>query len=517
LQLNPALIFALIGLAQFLTACRASPDHPSGYLVVGIESNPLQLDPRYATDANSVRIDGLIYNSLLRADEKSQLRPELAQSWRMTNEKTYLFDLRQNITFHNGKMLTADDVKYTYDSILEPKNQSPRRGLLESLQAVDKLGPFRIRFRLFSPHAPFPDQLALGIIPAGSDHDRASNSLPPPGSGPFMVESIEPGERVTLKANPSYWEGRPKVAGLVMKVVPDAMVRVLEFKKGTIDFLQNDIEPDMLPWLKRNTEASIEAKQGTTFQYIGINLNHPILKHRKVRQAIACAIDREVIIRRLLKNGATAATGLLSPLNWAYESAVDQLSYDPEKAKRLLDEAGFRDPDGDGPLFRFKLSFKTTNIDLPKRIAEALKEQLQRVGIELEVRAFEWGTFFGDIKRGNFHLYSLAWVGVFDPDVYYQIFHSASIPPNGNNRGHYGNAQVDRLLEKGRRVTDMPERKLIYAQVQRILAEDLPAIPLWWWKNVVVKKPSLEGFIPYPDGDLVALKKVYFRARRPTT
>jgi peptide/nickel transport system substrate-binding protein len=518
-QLNPALIFVLIGLVQLLVACRASSssDHPPGYLVVGIESNPLQLDPRYATDANSVRIDGLIYNSLLRADENSHLRPELAENWRMTDEKTYLFDLRQGVTFQDGKPLTADDVKYTYESILDPKNQSPRRGLLKSLQAVDSLSRFRIRFRLFSPHAPFPEQLTLGIVPAGSDRDQRSHSLPPPGSGPFIVDSIEPGERVTLKANASYWEKRPRLAGLVMKVVPDAMVRVLEFKKGTIDFLQNDIEPDMLPWLKQNTAASVESNQGTTFQYIGINLNHPILNHRKVRQAIASAIDREVIIRRLLKDGATAASGLLSPLNWAYEGAVDQWPYDPEKAKRLLDEAGFPDPDGDGPLFRFKLSFKTTNIDLPKRIAEALKEQLQRVGIELEVRGFEWGTFFSDVKKGNFHLYSLAWVGTFDPDIYYQIFHSASIPPNGDNRGHYSNAQVDRLLEKGRTVTDVTERKLIYAQVQRILADELPTIPLWWWKNVVVRNSSLEGFVPYPDGDLVSLKKVYFQTRLPTT
>jgi peptide/nickel transport system substrate-binding protein len=318
-----------------------------------------------------------------------------------------------------------------------------------------------------------------------------------------------------LSANNDYWEGRPKIAGLVVKVVPDAMVRVLEFKKGTIDFLQNDIEPDMLPWLKRNTDAAIEANPGTTFQYIGINLTHPILKHRKVRQAIAYAIDREAIIRHLLKGLGTPANGVLSPLNWAYESTVDQWPYDPGKAKRLLDEAGFRDPDADGPLPRFRLSFKTTNIDLRKRIAEALKDQLQRVGIELEIRTYEWGTFYSDIKKGDFHLYSLAWVGVLDPDIYYQIFHSASMPPDGDNRGRYSNAAVDDLLEKGRRATDVNDRKRIYSQIQKVLAADLPYIPLWWWKNVVVKKTSLQGFVPYPDGDLTALKSVYFQTQPP--
>jgi peptide/nickel transport system substrate-binding protein len=326
-----------------------------------------------------------------------------------------------------------------------------------------------------------------------------------------MLEAIEPGEKVTLKANANYWEGEPRLAGLIFKIVPDAMVRVLEFKKGSIDFMQNDIEPDMLPWLKTNSNAEIGAHQGTTYQYIGINLTHPILKHLKVRQALALAIDSESIIRHLLKDTGIAANGLLAPLNWAYDGTVRRWPHDPAGAKQLLDEAGFPDPDGDGALPRFRLSFKTTNIDLRRRIAEALKDQLQQVGVELEIRSYEFGTFFSDVKKGNFHLYSLAWVGVMDPDIQYQIFHSTSAPPHGDNRGRYSNAQVDRLLEQGRITADPAERKRIYGEVQNILNEDLPYIPLWWWKNVVVTKSNLQGFVPYPDGDLISLKKVSLR------
>jgi peptide/nickel transport system substrate-binding protein len=163
-----------------------------------------------------------------------------------------------------------------------------------------------------------------------------------------------------------------------------------------------------------------------------------------------------------------------------------------------------------------KLSFKSTNLDLRRRIAEAIKEQLQRVGIELEIRTYEWGTFFSDVKRGNFHLYSLAWVGILDPDIYFQIFHSSSVPPDGDNRGRYSNARVDRLLEQGRAALEASERKFIYGEVQRILAEELPYIPLWWWKNVIVQSRSLEGFVPAPDGDLNSLKKVSFRSQLAT-
>ena len=491
---------------RFFSSADQRPDD-RGYLNVGIESQPLNLDPRFATDANSSRVGGLIYNSLLRADERGQLRPELAQHWQMVDPQTYVFDLRRDVQFHDGRALTARDVKYTYESILDPRTRSPKRGLFKPLEAVEELSSHRVRFRLSAPHAPFVEQFTLGIV----GHPRngaAGTPTPPVGSGPFLFMSAQPGEKVVLKANAFYWEGAPGAAGIVFKIVPDAMVRVLEFKNRSIDFLQNDIEPDMLPWLKNNTKASVDFRQGTTFQYIGVNFNHPILRHRRVRQAIALAIDRRLIIRHLLKDLGTPASGLLSPLNWAYEGAVDTWSHDPERAKRLLDEAGFADPDGAGPRPRFKLSFKTTNIDLRRRIAEAFKEQLQAVGIELEIRGYEWGTFYSDVKKGNFHLFSLAWVGIMDPDIYYQVFHSDSMPPNGDNRGRYANRELDKLLERGRRAVDVKERRAIYSEVQKIAARELPYIPLWWVKNVVVQQPGLRGFVPYPDGDLFSLKNV---------
>ncbi|HZD42340.1 MAG TPA: ABC transporter substrate-binding protein, partial [Terriglobales bacterium] len=491
---------------------------PPGYVAIGIDSNPTRLDPRYATDANSVRVGALIYNSLLRPDAASNLHGDLAERWTMTDDRTYVFDLRRGVRFHDGRPLTAKDVKSTYEFILKPENRSPKRGPLSVIRSIDELGPYRIRFRLAAPFAPFLEHCTVGIVPGGSPGAAITGeSRPPAGSGPFILDSMDSGSSIVLKANPSYWDGVPSVAGLIFKIIPDAMVRVLEFKKGTLHLLQNDIEPDLLPWIRRHTDAIVETHRGTTFQYIGINLTHPILRHRKVRQALALAIDRDAIIEHLLKGQATPATGLLSPLHWAYAGSVRRWRYDPEAAKKLLDEAGYPDPDGDGPRPRFRLSFKTTQIDLRRRIAEAFKNQLQQVGIELEVRSYEWGTFYSDIKKGNFHLFSLAWVGIRDPDIYYDLFHSAAIPPNGDNRGRYHNVAVDKLLEQGRRSTDTNERKLIYRRIQMILARDLPYIPLWWVKNVVVRTPSLRGFVSYPDGDFISLKRVSLHAAAPRT
>jgi peptide/nickel transport system substrate-binding protein len=493
----------LAAAASLLAGCGApAREERPGYLVVALESNPTALDPRYATDANSERIVGLIYSSLTRPDESSQIRPDLAERWERVGPTAYRFHLRRDALFHDGRAVTSADVQYTYESVLARANRSPKRGPLLGL-SVRALSPHVVQFDLDRPFAPILNYTNLGIVPAGTGVNPRSLI----GAGPFMLEEHVRGDRIVLKAHPDYWEGAPRLAGVVFQYVPDAIVRALEFKKGTLQLIQNDIEPDIVPWLKAETRATISTRQGTTFQYIGVNLEHPILRSRQVRQAIAHAVDREAVLRYLLGGLATPATGLLSPLHWAYEAAVARYPYDPTEAERLLDAAGFSDPDGDGPRMRFTLTYKTTTVDLRRRIAEAFKEQLARVGIGLEVRTHEWGTFYDDIKKGRFHIYSLAWVGVHEPDIYFNLFHSSRFPPSGDNRGRYRNPELDDLLERGRRALDPAERKIIYGQVQKILARDLPYIPLWWTHNVAVLDPRVRGFKPLPDGDLISLKE----------
>ncbi|MGH7846014.1 MAG: ABC transporter substrate-binding protein [Candidatus Binatia bacterium] len=487
--------------------CQPVPESSGApaYLVAAIEADPAQFDPRYATDANAVRISKLLFSSLTRTDENSRIVLDLAERYEMKDPRTYWFRLRRGVYFHNGRAVSAGDVKYTYESVLDPKNQSPRRASLQKLKSVEAKEPDEVTFRLHSPYAPFLEHASLGIVPAGTP-GPAHTII---GSGPFALESFYPGDKAMLRANPLYWQGRPQIPGIEIKIIPDAMTRLLEFKKGNVDFLQNDLEPDMLPWIQKQTRASVLVTPGTTFHYLGINLEHPVLRRIEVRQALALAIDHERIINHLLKGLAVPATGLLSPAHWAYEPAVKHWQYDPETAKRLLDKAGYPDPDGAGPLPRFKLSYKTSTLDLRRRMAEVLKEELAQVGIELEVRTFEWGTFYADVKKGNFHLYSLAWVGIADPDVYFNLFHSTSAPPNGDNRGRYRNGEIDALLEKARATLDRRERAGLYGKVQRILALELPVIPLWWQKNVVVMQPHVRGFVPYPDGDLESLTRVF--------
>jgi len=255
----------------------------------------------------------------------------------------------------------------------------------------------------------------------------------------------------------------------------------------------------------------VRRMSGTTFQYLGLNFADPRLRDPRVRRAIAHAIDRRALVDHLLGGSARAATGLLSPEHWAYTRDVETYEYDPATAKRLLDEAGYRDPDGDGPAVRFRLSYKTSTLDSRRRIGEALQAMLADIGIGLDVRSFEWATFYDDVRRGNFQLYSLAWIGVNDPDFYFALLHSTMVPPRGNNRGRYSDRMIDRLTLEGRQTLDPVKRQEIYGEIQRRTADDLPFIPLWWTDNVVVESDRLCGFVPEPDGSLESLARAWVR------
>jgi peptide/nickel transport system substrate-binding protein len=222
-----------------------------------------------------------------------------------------------------------------------------------------------------------------------------------------------------------------------------------------------------------------------------------------VRRAVAHAIDRQAMIRHLLKGLGRPAESLLPEDHWAFEAKLPRYPYDPAVAERLLDAAGLpRRADG----WRFSLLYKATQMDMSRRKAELIQDQLARVGIRVEVRSYEWATFFADIQRGSFQLYSLDWVGVAEPDIYRHLFSSRAVPPGGANRGHYRSEEVDRLLEAGRATLDQARRAEIYRQVQRILAADLPYLSMWHYTNIVVAARNLTGFTPYPDGSWYSLK-----------
>ncbi len=502
-------------LALCIAGCeRDASTAPPGYAVVGLDNGPVTLDPRYATDAIGSQIGDLLFDGLTRLDDQARYFPHLAADWNTPDPLTFEFHLREGVLFHDGTPVTAADVKATFDSVRAPDSRSPKGVSLAVIEAIDTPDPLTVRFHLREAFAPFLDATTMGILPARAVATSPTTAIAAPvGSGPFRLVEFAPDERVVLVRFEHYAVRPARLAGVIFKVVPDGLVRLLEFRRGGLDLIQSAIEPDAVAWLRQQPHTEVLTRPGTGFQYLGLNLSDPRLSDIRVRRAIAYALDRKALIRTLLRGLATPASGLLAPGHWAYSGDVPTYGYNPKRAAELLDEAGYPDPDGDGPAPRFRLSYKTTTVDLRKRIAEAIQAQLARVGIALDIRSYEWGTFYGDIKRGNFQIYSLSWVGVADPDIYFLTCHSSQVPPVGNNRGRFVDASVDALTERARHTLDRDERARLYAETQQRVAELLPVIPLWWNTNVAVLDTRLRGFELRADGSLRSLRDAWIEER----
>jgi peptide/nickel transport system substrate-binding protein len=508
-------------MALLLSSCQRNANRLSVFsgdrpFVVALDSAPTQLDPRLATDAYSERIGHLLFNSLIRSDHNGAIVPDLAERWEIGDDVRYTFYLKKEVLFHDGHPLTSEDVRYTYESIQDPSLGSPLAKTYAAIKKIETPDSTTIRFILEKPNAPFLSQLGTGIVPkhlAEKDPEGFAKRLV--GSGPFSFVQYQPDDFVELHAFSDYSfrvvpaQGTaPLISRLLFRIIPDESTRLLELSKGNIDLLQNAFPPDMLPHLHKNPSLKVESRLGTTYSYMGFNLSDPLLSQKPVREAIGHAIDKEKITRYIYRGLATPANGLLTDRHWAYTKAKSH-SYDPKRASQLLDEAGYlKNKSGT----RFYLTYKTSQNELSRRVAEVLQAQLARVGIAVTIRSYEWGTFYSDIKSGNFQIFSLSWVGVNDPDIFYDLFHSQSVPPNGSNRVRYQNKRIDELVDTGRVLVDAGKRKPIYKEVQEILADELPYISLWHTKNVAVMNKGVMGYTLYPNGDFYSLKDVTLQA-----
>jgi peptide/nickel transport system substrate-binding protein len=496
------IIAALLLVAVTLSTQACKRKATPGTLVVAEESSANDFDPRYALDAYSSRIINLLYSGLVSQDTHASLVPDLAERWEIPDPRTYVFHLRKGVTFHDGRPLTAEDVVYTFQSIVDPALASPKADSFKDMESVEAVDSYTVRFHLTQPFSPFLQSLTEGIIPRGAGRELSRR---PVGSGPFKLIDFEPGSRTVLGAFSEYYGGQPKIRRLIIKAVPNDTTRVLELRKGSVQLLINSVPPDALQGFRANPKLQVIEQPGLNVSYLGFNMRDPNLAQLPVRQAIAYAIDRERIIRNLLDNGAVTTSTILAPLLWAHAATLPATDYDPARARAILDAAGFQDPDGKGPAPRLKLTYKTSTNPLRRRIADAIAQELGEVGIAVEVRSYEFATFFEDIKKGNFQLFSLVWVGITEPDAFYNIFHSRSIPPAGANRGAFEDAQIDAWIEAGRRTIDPGERKRLYVRIQERLAEELPYVTLWVQNDVAVASTRLKHFTLFPGGDYTGL------------
>jgi peptide/nickel transport system substrate-binding protein len=340
----------------------------------------------------------------------------------------------------------------------------------------------------------------MGIVPDGSGDEI---SRKPIGSGPFRLVSAEMDKDVVIERNDNYWGDKAKLDRVRFIVVPDTTTRALELRKGSADVEINALFPDMVSALEREPNLQVLRGPGTVLGYMAFNLRDPILQNLRVRQAIAYALDRQPLIHYLLRDFARPAASVLPPESWAYDPRVESYPHNPEAARRLLDAAGYPASNG----VRFHLTMKTSTEESSRAMAAVFQQQLREVGIVLDIRSFEFATFFSDVTHGEFQVYSLRWVGGNeDPDIFEYAFHSARIIPNGANRQFYTNPRIDQLIDHARSETDQNARKQDYAQVQQILAEDLPYVDLWYFDNVMVYSKRVRNLQLNPSGNYDFLK-----------
>lgn len=495
---------AALCLVVLLGGCVAPPAD-NRVITLAVLSSPNSLDPRVGSDETSQRIHALIYDSLLALDDQLRVVGGLASSWEQTDPLTYLVHLRQGVTFHDGHELTADDVVFTFNCFIDPNFVSPRKGAYRSLKAVEAVDSYTVRFVLKEPFGSFPINLVMPVVPKGAGPELRDHPI---GTGPYTFVSLAVDDRVELAAFPQYFRGTAANDGVVLKVVPDEIMRALELRKGTIDMVVNDLSPDVIHQLEAEQSVRIAESPGTDYAYVGLNMRDPALKDKRLRHALGYAIDRQAIVDHLRRGLARPAVGILPPASWAFDDQVFQFSYDPAKARALLDEAGYRDPDGDGPEPRLRLSLKVSTNEFIRLQAAVIQQDLKRVGIDLDVRSYEFATMYADVLKGNFQLFTLQWVGVSDPDMLRRVFHSRQMPPNGFNRGYYENPEVDRLIEAAMAAGTDDERRRLYSQAQRVIAEDAPYISLWYKTNVAVSRRQVEGVKLTPSADFTFLRTV---------
>jgi peptide/nickel transport system substrate-binding protein len=477
-------------------ACSINNDEASGAaqpkpIRFALAQAPLNLDPRYATDAASERVNRLLYRSLVDFDAQFKPVPQLA-SWQRLHPTQYRFTLTQTESrkFHHGKPLTAQDVAATYNSFANLKN-SPHSAEFANIARIEVRDAATVDFHLKTADPQFPAKLIIGILPADLINSGHDFSHKPIGSGPLKLHAWN--NNLTLQR---LHDGQL----IALSEVRDPTVRVLKLIRGEADILQGDLPPELVKYLQTQEHIKIESGAGSNFSYLGLNLQDPVLKNLLVRQAIAHAIDRPAIIRQVLVPGSREAAAILPPEHYTNQASYRAYSYDPKLAKALLQKAGVTLP--------LKLVYKTSTDAQRVRLATIMQAQMREAGIELEIRSLDWGTFFEDVKQGKFQLFGLTWVGIKTPEIYAKAFGSNQLPPNGFNRGRFSDLELDTLLTSASLETTASLKS--WQEVTQRIHAQLPYIPLWYEGQFVAMRSDIRHYAPKADGnwdDLTRIKR----------
>ena len=518
-SLNWNWLAVLVMLALMGAAC--APPAPQGVspsggtIVVGLQAEPVTLDAQQITDYNSARAGRNIFDALLHfKDESTEVEPALAESWDISSDgKVYTFHLRHGVKFHDGTDFNADAVLFSYERQIDPNHPFHDTGefayadfTFGTVDKIEKVDDFTVRITLKEPFAPFLANMAMHsatiVSPTAVEKYGRDFSKNPVGTGPFKFVSWAPGVEIVVEKNADYWGGAPNVDKVIYRPIIEDQARLNELEAGSVDFIVN-IPPDDLSRLKSDERFTTVEQPGMHTWYAVFNCQKPPFDNVKVRQAVNYAIDRKAIVEGILQNTGTLADGPLPPVLWSHTSDVPGYEFNPEKAKQLLDEAGH----GDGLSLSFWVPTSGSGMQQPVAMGQAIQADLKKVGIDLKIETFEWGTYLDktivEDAQTLPEMFEMSWIGDNgDPDNFLYILLSGDqYPSNGFNLGHCKDDTVDEILREARTTLDQAKRTELYIQAQKKLVEDAFWVPIDHETQIVVMKNSIKNFKLHPTGD----------------
>lgn len=483
-----------------------------GRIIMATIGEPSNLITPLSTDSASHEVSSLLYVSPLRYDKDIKIEPYAAESFEiLEGGRHFKFKLRENIRWFDGKPLTADDVEFTYKMMIDPKTPTAYAGDFLAIKEFRKTGPYTFEVFYEKPFARAVSTWASDILPRhaleGEDLANTKYARQPLGAGPYKLKEWVENQRVILEANPDYFEGRPYIDEVVYRSVPDQTTQFMELKAGNLDYI--GLTPPQYLFLTNGPRWEAGWRKykylASGYTYMAYNLEHPLFKERKARQALAHAVNKQEIIKGALLGLGVPTTGHFKPDSWAYNHALKPYEYDPGKALMMLGELGWRREKPTGPLMKDGRPFAftvITNQGNEQRIKTCaiLQEQLARIGIQMKVRTLEWATFIKEfVDQRRFEAVVLAWSIPQDPDAY-DVWHSSKAARPGLNFVGYSNPEADALLEEGRNLVDPALRKPIYDRFQEIIHEDQPYCFLYTPYALPILTARVHGVEPAPAG-----------------
>jgi len=475
------------------------------------------------TDASSHEAAGYVFNGLVRYDKNLKLEGELAGSWDVSPDgKKITFHLRKGVKWHDGAPFTSDDAMFTYQRMIDPRTPTAYGEDFRQVKRASAPDPYTFVVEYGRPFAPALASWGMHVLPKHlleryPDISKSPLNKKPVGTGPYRFVEWKTGEKVVFDANADYFEGKPYIARVITRVIPDQATMFLELKSGGVDTMT--LTP---PQFVRQTETAEFKKSFSKYKYtasgytyLGFRLSHPFFGDKRVRQAIAHAADKKALIEGVLLGLGQEATGPYKPGTWAFNPGVKKYPHDPGQAKALLAEAGWKEKDGvlvkDGQPFEFTVLTNAGN-DARAKTAAILQQNLAEVGIRMKIRTVEWAAFINEfIDKRKFDAVILGWNITPDPDQF-DIWHSSKTGPKELNHVGFANPEVDRLLDEGRSTFDLEKRKNAYFRIQEILAEEQPYVFLYVPEALPVVHHRFRGIAPAPAGITYNFVKWYVPA-----